>query len=186
MKKNGTGGNSTQTGLSFEVVTDLKVAIASTGLYQVEPNPHSSLAKSAKIYDVTDIRTGEVVGVICSQRALYPYLKKTYPDIDFDIRTSRKYYPDECFISFSMKKIYIVEKKMQTVAGSVDEKLRQGDFLLHVYSKLFSGLGFEVEIIYLLSDWFRAAQYQDIFDFMSMKNISFYFEEIPLGHFSLN
>lgn len=184
MKKGGIGGLSTLTGYAFERDTDLRAAILNSGKYQIDFHSHSPL-KGSKIYNVTDKRTGEVVGVICGKAALYGYLKKEYPDIDFKSRVSKHYLPDECFINFVTKTIYIIEKKMQTVAGSVDEKIRGSNFLVFVYSRLLFGLGFEVDVAYLLSDWFRDPQYKDWMDYAEFTKTKVYFEKMPLEHFGL-
>lgn len=61
--------------------------------------------------------------------------------------------PDECYINISDKKIFIIEKKFQQVAGSICEKIQTPDFKLWQYNRLFPT--FEIIYIYCLSDWFK-------------------------------
>lgn len=62
---------------------------------------------------------------------------------------SKKLLPDEAFINNITRTIYIIEKKFQHRAGSVDEKLQTCDFKLKQYKKLANLVGFDVEYIYI-------------------------------------
>ena len=60
---------------------------------------------------------------------------------------------DESFIHLESKTIFIIEKKFQTVSGSVCEKIQTGPFKKWNYSQMFPD--FKVIYIYCLSDWFK-------------------------------
>ena len=60
---------------------------------------------------------------------------------------------DESFIHRESKTIFIIEKKFQTVSGSVCEKIQTGPFKKWNYSQMFPD--FNVIYIYCLSDWFK-------------------------------
>lgn len=75
--------------------------------------------------------------------------------------------------------------KFQRVAGSVDEKLQTCDFKKKQYKKLFSALNYEVEYIYILSDWFRKEEYKDTRDYIISVGCKLYFEYLPLNEIGL-
>ena len=57
-------------------------------------------------------------------------------NIDWKTINSKKYLPDSIFYNHSNKTIYVIEKKYQAGAGSVDEKLQTCSFKKTVYKKL--------------------------------------------------
>ncbi len=61
--------------------------------------------------------------------------------------------PDECFIDYENKIIYIIEKKFQQISGSVCEKIQTSDFKKWQYRRTFPQ--FKIHYIYCLSDWFK-------------------------------
>lgn len=61
--------------------------------------------------------------------------------------------PDECFIHERSKTMFIIEKKFQTMSGSVCEKIQTGLFKRHHYSDIFPD--YNIHYIYCLSDWFN-------------------------------
>lgn len=80
-----------------------------------------------------------------------------------------------------MKIAYIIEKKFQNSAGSVDEKLPGCDFKKRIYQKLFKNLNYKVEYLYVLSDWFKQAQYRDVLEYIREVECHYFFNEIPLS-----
>ena len=76
--------------------------------------------------------------------------------------------------------LFIVEKKCQRVNGSVDEKLQTCDFKRKQYIKLVSGLGLEVEYVYLLNEWFRKKRYEDVLRYITSVNCHYKFDELPV------
>lgn len=61
--------------------------------------------------------------------------------------------PDEFYIDFVRKLIFILEKKFQQTSGSVCEKIQTGYFKKMHYNKLFPD--YEVVYIYCLSEWYK-------------------------------
>lgn len=61
--------------------------------------------------------------------------------------------PDECYLNFKTKTIYIIEKKNQNCKGSVCEKIQTPHFKLWYYNKYFKDYKFVY--IYCLSNWFK-------------------------------
>ena len=73
----------------------------------------------------------------------------------------------------------------QKVAGSVDEKLQTCDFKKKQYRKLMAPLNIEVEYVYILSDWFRKPEYQDVLDYVISVGCQYYFGYLPLQKLGL-
>ena len=96
-------------------------------------------------------------------------------DINYEDYNSKKWLPDEAFINFKNKTVYIIEKKYQETAGSVDEKLPNCDFKNKEYEKLFNPLSFKVHYIYILNDWFFDDQrYRDALEYIKSVNCEYY------------
>ena len=100
--------------------------------------------------------------------------------IDYQTINSKKWLPDEAFINEEKKTVYIIEKKFQNVSGSVDEKLPNCHFKRLEYEKLCHPIGYQVEFIYVLSDWFRSPIYRDTLDYIEMMGCTYFYNEIPL------
>ena len=64
-------------------------------------------------------------------------------NIDWKKINSKKYLPDSVFYNRSNKTIYVIEKKYQAGAGSVDEKLQTCNFKKTVYKKI----DFEIKLL---------------------------------------
>jgi hypothetical protein len=83
------------------------------------------------------------------------------------------------------KTIYIIEKKFQAGSGSVDEKLQTCDFKKKQYIKLFKPLNIKVEYYYVLNDWFRKPEYNDVFEYIESVGCKYFIEELPLEEVGL-
>lgn len=81
--------------------------------------------------------------------------------------------------------LFIIEMKFQKAAGSVDEKLQTCDFKKKQYKKLMSAINVEVEYIYILSDWFRKLEYNDVLDYIISVGCQYYFHYLPLKKLGL-
>ena len=81
--------------------------------------------------------------------------------------------------------LFIIEIKFQQVSGSVDEKLQTCDFKRKQYSKLVRDLGWRVEYVYVLNDWFRDPVYRDTLDYIHSMNCHYLFNEVPLAWLGL-
>src|SRR5690606_20760650 len=159
----------TRTGIIFEGRVDLIQRFEELDGYEV---------KDYMIY-----YRGEEVAHFFKKRSLYRYLDQK--GIDYKNYISKRLEPDNAIYVIKDNTIYIIEMKFQIVGGSVDEKLQTCDFKKKQYQKLFSALNFEVEYIYLLSDWFRKAQYKDVRDYIISVGCRFYFEYLPLNEIGL-
>jgi hypothetical protein len=174
MKLGGIGGANTATGLIFEGKTDLATFLNSQKGYKI-----TEIEKSW-----FDVKFDNVsVGTIFKQHGLYKYL--TSEGIDYKTVLSKKLLPDDSIFVITENTVYIIEKKFQQNAGSVDEKLQTAGFKKKQYCKLFSLLNIEVEYMYLLSDWYRKDEYRDVRNYIQEVGCAFYFDYIPLKKLGL-
>jgi hypothetical protein len=169
MKLGGVGGANTQTGIKFEGKVDLLTKLDSLPGYSVTGN--------------TIHFNDEVVAYSYRKNSLYTFLKNQ--GIDYKNFLSKRLLPDDAIYVIKDNTVYIIEVKFQIVAGSVDEKLQTCDFKKKQYQKLFSSLNYEVEYIYVLSDWFRKDEYKDVRDYIISVGCHFYFEYLPLEKIGL-
>ncbi len=169
MKKGGTGGGRTKTGLFFEGKTDLGTFLNTQKGYEV---------KKGEVYF-----KGNLVGRIFKKNGLYKFLEEL--KIDWKEVISRRLFPDDSIYVIVKNTLYVIECKFQEVEGSVDEKLQTCDFKKKQYQKLFSRANIEVEYIYLLGEWFRNPKYKDVLDYIISVRCSYYFNYIPLEKLGL-
>lgn len=174
MKKNGIGGANTQTGIVFEKKTDLL----------------TYLDKHVKNYSVKKVEIGheiyfkeKMVAQSFRKHELYKFLGSQ--NIDWTKYLSKKLLPDDAIYVIKENTLFIIEVKYQQVEGSVDEKLQTCDFKRKQYKKLFSELNYEVEYIYVLSDWFKNEKYRDVLNYIIDSNCHYYFEYLPLHKLGL-
>lgn len=179
MRKGGIGGGNTLTGLQFEFKTDLANFIKNLDGYNLKDNV---LKKGNSIF--FDIYFNEeFVGHIIQKHALYLFLENE--GIDWKSVLSKKILPDDSIFVLLNNTVFIIEKKYQEVAGSVDEKLQTCDFKKKQYQKLFSLLNIDVEYIYLLNDWFAKNEYRDVLNYIHSVDCQYYFNYIPFNVFGL-
>ena len=117
-----------------------------------------------KIQNETEIfYNDEKIEELLIQYKLYTsFLKEK--GFDYNKELGKKWIPDEVFINEKNKKIYIIEKKYQECAGSVDEKLPNCHYKKQWYKDLLNKFGYDVEFIYFLSNYFKENEkrYKDI------------------------
>ena len=169
MKKGGTGGGNTITGLIYEGKVDLATFIAEQKNYAVEGN--------------NVFYCGKCVAHVFKKHAFYNYLKTK--GINWEEHISKQLLPDNAIYVIVNNTMFILEVKTQNVAGSVDEKLQTCDFKKKQYQKLLSQLNMEVQYIYILDDWFRKPQYKDVLDYIISVGCQYYFNYIPLQKLGL-
>lgn len=169
MKKKGFGGANTRVGLDFESRVDLLSIFKRTRGYSVKGD--------SVFYD------NKEVALSIKKNALYKFLKER--GIDYEVILSKRLLPDEALYIPSQKKIFIIEIKFQETPGSVDEKLQTCDFKKRQYQKLFRLLEIEVEYVYILSDWFKKAEYKDVLNYISEVGCHYYFGTLPLDFLGL-
>lgn len=169
MRQGGIGGANTQTGIKFEGKVDLLTRLDSLPGYTVKGNEISF--------------NDSVVAYSYKQHSLYTYLKSQ--DVNYRDYVSKKLLPDDAIYVIKENTVFIIEVKFQIVAGSVDEKLQTCDFKKKQYQKLFSSLNYDVEYIYVLSDWFKKEEYKDVRDYIISVGCHYYFEYLPLDKLGL-
>jgi hypothetical protein len=179
MKKNGIGGTNTKTGIFFEKKVELATRLSKLSGYEcIEEKYKKIKSKSYKIYFEK-----EFVAQTFQKHALYAFLKGR--GIDWKKILSKKLLPDDTIYVIKDNTIYILEMKFQEVGGSVDEKLQTCDFKKKQYKKLFSQLNYEVEYIYILSNYYKIPKYKDVLDYIIAVNCSYFFEYLPLQKIGL-
>lgn len=162
----GGGANTNRNGLEFEQGTDLAEAFIEHPLYKLNGD------------GIVERTTGREVGRMYGKNKLYKNLLEAngvnYKDI-----VSKKLLPDDALLVD--KTLFVIEKKYQASAGSVDEKLQTCDFKRKQYAKLLAPLGIAVEYYYVLnSAWFDKPSYRDVFDYIESVGCRHFFDIIPL------
>lgn len=169
MKKGGTGGGNTITGLIYEAKVDLGTFLNQQQDYRVSG------------YDV--FYKDKLVAKLFKKHELYKYLASV--GVDWKKHISSKLLPDNCIYVIIKNTVYILEVKHQEVGGSVDEKLQTCDFKKKQYIKLFSELNYKVEYLYILDEWFRQEKYKDVRDYIISVGCHYYYNYIPLQELGL-
>jgi len=168
--KVGGGSNTNANGLLFEQTTSLIEAL--------------KLIPNILIKDDFVFKNGIKIGLLCGKGGLYTKILKPNK-IDYSKLISKKLLPDEAFLNFNNKTLYVLEKKFQNGAGSVDEKLQTCDFKKKQYTKLMIPLNYKVEYYYILNDWFSQDQYRDVHEYIISVGCQYYFNQIPLYELGL-
>lgn len=170
MKRGGTGGGTTKTGLVFEAKTDLSAAIQRVPGYSVTGN---------------SVYKGSLeVGRLYAKNALYSDLLVP-GGVNARSILSKRLLPDDALLALSDNVLHIIEKKFQRVNGSVDEKLQTCDFKLRQYRRLVKPLGLKVTYTYVLNDWFEDEAYRDVLEYIVDVGARYYFEIVPLDELGI-
>lgn len=175
MKKGGTKGGSTVTGLIFERRVDLKTLLEKLPGYAVKKLP--SKAGHAVFFEEKQVAR------IFKERAFYKFLEEE--NIDWRKLVSRRLFPDNSLLVIVRETLFIIEVKFQSVEGSVDEKLQTCDFKRKQYTRLVQQLELKVEYVYVLNDWFKKPKYKDTLDYIHSVNCHYKFNELPLAWLGL-
>ena len=170
MIKNGKGGANTKIGLLFEERVDLITLFERIEGYSVEKTNNNA---GSKIY-----YKGKEIARCFKKHEFYRFLREY--NIDWKQYLSKQLLPDNGLFVIVRDTLFIIEIKFQQVAGSVDEKLQTCDFKRKQYSKLVHSLGWKVEYVYVLNDWFKKEQYKDTLEYINSMNCHYLFDEIPL------
>lgn len=170
MKKGGTGGGNTKTGINFEGEVDFLSLIVKQKGYTVDGHNifynGKEVAKAFKKYD------------------FYTYLGKN--GIDWKKIMSSRLLPDDAIFVITNNTFFILEIKFQNRTGSTDEKLQTCDFKIKQYRKLLAILNVEVQYVYILNDWFKVLKYKDALDYIiTVPGCSYYFNYLPLQKIGL-
>src|SRR5690606_31504674 len=164
MRRGGVGGSSTRTGLRFEAKTDLREALERLDGVRVEG-------------DAVTVR-GSVVATLHPKGRLYTGLLGP-KGVKWGEDLSAKLLPDEALHHIKRNTLYVVEKKCQEVAGSVDEKLQTCAFKKRQYSRLLAPLGITVRYCYVLNGWFEQSRYRDVLEYIQESECDYFFNQIP-------
>lgn len=175
MKKGGTGGGSTKTGLLFEERVDLVTLLTSIDGY--EAVKHSGTAGTWIYF------RGKKIARTFRKHGFYSFLDEK--GVNWKEILSKKLLPDDTLLVIVRETLFVIEVKFQAVSGSVDEKLQTCDFKRKRYQQLVKPLGLKVEYVYVLNDWFKAAAYRDTLDYIESVNCHYRFNEIPLSWLGL-
>ena len=173
MKKNSNKGASTQTGMRFETksVSFLKKELLSKFQFKID--------ESNKQH-IEFLRGDGSSFYLTAKHDFYSHLEKKDPFCKKSV--SSILLPDSAIIFEDYSKVIVFEIKNQEVQGSVDEKLQTCDFKKKQYLKILkkiSPLKLSFEYVYLLSNWFKKAKYQDTLQYIKDSGCSFYFMEDP-------
>jgi len=175
MKTGGTGGGRTTTGLNFEREVDFQDLLEAIPGYRIEKI--SNKAGLGVFFE------GDLIARCFRKHDFYRFLEEEL--IDWRSILSKRLLPDDALLVIVRETLFIIEVKYQQVAGSVDEKLQTCDFKRKQYLKLVSSLGLKVEYVYVLNDWFKKPEYQDVLDYIHSVNCHYKFNELPLAWLGL-
>ena len=170
-KRNTSGGGkrTTENGNRFEIKTHLRELLVEHNKYEMTNNDEI-------------LNDGVVIAQYFEKNAIY---KKLLNKLGVEQKNviSKKLLPDAAIMKD--KTIYIIEKKYQNGAGSVDEKLQTCDFKKRQYQKLFNPIGIQVEYYYVLSNFFNQDCYKDVFKYIEDVGCKYFFEVLPLEEIGL-
>lgn len=124
----------------------------------------------------------EFIGYCLAKSKFVSFLAEQCVDISVN---SHKLLPDDALINYNNNTVYIIEKKFQHGGGSVDEKLQTCGYKKQQYGKLVSQIGFYIEYLYVLNDWFAQPRYNDVFDYIHQMGCHYFFNHIPLDFLGL-
>ena len=165
----GGGHKTTENGLHFEGRTHLREAIKKNSDYSIDKGDRVLKGK-------------EVVAEYYEKHSLYKKLLEP-KGVDYSKILSKKLLPDGALLVGNT--LYIIEKKYQAGAGSVDEKLQTCDFKKKQYQKLVKKIGLKIEFYYVLNEWFRKPENRDVFNYIESVGCKYFIEELPLKEIGL-
>ena len=161
----GGGANTNIHGLLFEQTTSLKEALINSGY---------NINVYAEVFDPYDLR-----GYCLQKHDFNRFLENRNVNLNVN---SQRLLPDDVFVNIKNHTVYIIEKKFQNSYGSVDEKLQTCSFKKWHYNRLTNQMGYSVEYIYVLNDWFSTHdKYKDVLDWIQLQGCHYYFYSIPLN-----
>ena len=160
-----------------------------TNLNGLEFEGRTSLLEAIKQHPIYNIQNGneivkndEIVAYYYKTHSLYKNFLAPN-GINYKNYISKKLLPDGALLVG--KTMFIIEKKYQAAAGSVDEKLQTCDFKKKQYTKLFAPLGIQTEYYYVLNDWFDKPEYKDVFEYIESVGCKYFIEYLPLSELGL-
>lgn len=127
---------------------------------------------------------GELVARILRTHEFYQFLFEE--KVDWLPIVSKKLLPESSILIIAKEVLFVIDFKYQKVAGCFDENLQICDFTRKQFMKLVAPLGFKVDYIYVLSDWFRKKEYKDVLDYIHSVNCNYRFNEFPWAWLGLS
>lgn len=173
------GANTNVTGLRFEALTDLSTHYSAPAPNDLVAAPGDDYAVGGKCGRLVafnrdrESRPGGATGFIAAPKASMFKTLDSFMSRDVAHVHGCKQ-PDECYIRYSDRVIFIIEKKNQTGPGSACEKLLTGFMKRHHYGRLFPS--HHVVYVYCLSNWFRENCVGEL-ALLDEFNIPYYFGE---------
>ena len=164
----GGGSRTNLNGLAFEARDNLRDAFEAHPLYDLVGD---------NVY-----RNAKLVATYYEKYGLYKDLLEPR-GVDYKKILSKKLLPDGALLVDNT--LYIIEKKFQAVAGSVDEKLQTCDFKKSQYARLLAPINVKVEYYYVLNDWFKKPEYKDVFVYINRVGCHYFFNVVPLKELGL-
>lgn len=176
------GAAATLHGLLFEQKTDLVKAVEGAGyIVKIE-----RIRRNRKDYPAYVVYEGmERIGFFAKQWSFY-YNFVEAKGIDWKMRLSKRYLPDEAFINEKTNTVHIIEKKFQNRHGSTDEKLESCAYKLDRYTHLLVPTGMKVQYTYLCNEWFKKPKYRDVIDYIWRSKCRLYFNTLPISELGLH
>lgn len=187
-KKNTSGGGAqtNKNGIAFEDLTNLGNLIGGS-TYIIKNCIEKSSHKQAgwEIYS----SKGKKIGLIAKQHGFYRHFLEPN-GVDWQKIISKQLMPDDCYFSFVTGTLTIIEKKTQSGAGSVDEKLQTADFKLKTYQNLTAGVKIDgkpikVKFCYLLDRWFEKQCYSDVLKYIESVGCHYFFGSVPISYLEI-
>lgn len=184
----GGGAQTNKNGIAFENLTNLGNLFNSHGYIVKNCNEIKSRVQAGwEVYS----DNGEAIGLIVRQAGLYRHFLEPN-GVDWENVISKQLEPDDCFFSLKTGAFTIIEKKTQSGAGSVDEKLQTADFKFKTYKKLTSGITthngnpIKVKFCYVLDDWFKKDCYKDVLQYIKDVGCDYFFGQVPIDYLEID
>lgn len=159
----GGGALTNVNGLSFEQITSLDEVLNQSGYV---------VTITGEVYS-----EDKLVGYSRAKHQFRKFLEANGVDLSVN---SDVLLPDNAFINILNETVYIIEKKFQSVASSVDEKLQTCPYKRRQYYKLVSQIEYDIAYTYVLNDWFKQPKYYDVLKFIKECGCYYFFNELPL------
>ena len=167
------GGSKTNfNGLAFEDRTDFLLSLSK----------HPKIKINKKIGFSEIYYEKKLQGFYTDKHNFYNYFLRK-EKVNWKILISKKYLPDAVFINKKNKTVYVIEKKYQAGSGSVDEKLQTCDFKKKIYTRVINSCSnkYKTEYYYLLNDWFKKNEYQDVKQYIINVGCKYFIEKIEFS-----
>ena len=168
----GGGALTNEHGLLYEQYTDLEEALKEAGF---DLQAHRACQE---VFDGL-----HKVGLVTKKYDFYKIFDHLNND-QWKKYISKRLLPDDVFVNLNTKTVFIIEKKYQMGAGSVDEKLQTVDFKIKEYKKMLPD--WEVKFFYILNDFFKQDVYRDVFEYIKSVGGDYYFNTLPLEDLGLD